>query len=148
MLEEKIFNDYKDALKSKDIVKSSILSFLRSQMMNAALEKKKDKLDDNDTVVVIRKQIKQHQDSIEQFKTGGRQDLVNKEIRELEILKVYIPEELSSDALKNVIAEVVLVLQASGMKDMGRVMKEVMVKTAGKADSKLISDLVRERLSL
>ncbi len=148
MLEEKIFNDYKEALKCKDTVKSSILSFLRSQMMNAALEKKKDKLDDNDTVVVIKKQIKQHQDSIEQFKTGGRQDLVDKEIRELEILKVYIPEELSSDVLKSVIAEVVLALQASGMKDMGRVMKEVMVKTAGKADSKLISDLVREKLLL
>ncbi|TBR17395.1 GatB/YqeY domain-containing protein [bacterium] len=148
MLEEKIFNDYKEALKNKDSVKSSILSFLRSQMMNAALEKKKDKLDDNEVIAAIKKQIKQHQDSIEQFKSGGRQDLIDKETKELEILKIYIPEELAPDALKKVIEEVASELSASGMKDMGKVMKEVMARTAGKADSKLISDLVKQRLSL
>ncbi len=148
MLEEKIFNDYKEALKNKDTAKSSALSFLRSQMMNAALEKKKDKLDDNDAIVVIKKQIKQHQDSIEQFKAGGRQDLIDKETRELEMLKGYVPEELSAEALKKVIEEVVAATGASGMKDMGKVMKEVMAKTAGKADSKSVSDLVKQKLSV
>ncbi len=147
MLEEKIYNDYKEAMKNRDTLKSSLLSFLRAAMMNVAIEKKKKNLDDNDVIAVIKKQVKQHQDSIEQFQKGNRQDLADKEIKELGILKSYLPEELASDEVKKIIEEIVLSTAASGMKDMGRVMKEVTVRIAGKADSKLVSDLVRERLS-
>ncbi len=70
MLEEKILNDYKGAMKNKDNIKSSCLSFLRSEMVNVAIEKRKKLLDDNEVIAVIKKQIKQHQDSIEQFKKG------------------------------------------------------------------------------
>jgi uncharacterized protein len=145
-LEEKIFNDYKEAMKSRDTLKSSVLSFLRAAMMNAALEKKKNNLDDSDAVSVIKKQVKQRQDSIEQFQKGNRQDLADKEIKELGILKAYLPEELSGDEIKKIIEEIVLAIAASGIKDMGRVMKEVNAKAAGRADGKLISDLVKERL--
>ena len=147
MLEEKIFNDYKEAMKNRDTLKSSVLSFLRAGLMNAAIEKKKKNLDDNDCIAVIKKQIKQRQESIEQFQKGNRQDLADKEIKELGILKVYLPEELSTDEVKKIIEEAVLSTAASGMKDLGRVMKEVTAKIAGRADSKLVSDLVRERLS-
>ena len=147
MLEEKIFNDYKEAMKNRDTLKSSVLSFLRAGLMNAAIEKKKKNLDDNDCIAVIKKQIKQRQESIEQFQKGNRQDLADKEIKELGILKVYLPEELSTDEVKKIIEEAVLSTAASGMKDMGRAMKEVTAKIAGRADSKLVSDLVRERLS-
>jgi len=147
MLEEKIFNDYKEAMKSRDTLKSSVLSFLRAAMMNTAVEKKKKSLDDSDCLTVIRKQVKQRQESIEQFQKGGRQDLADKEIKELGILKGYLPEELSSGEIKKLIEEAVLATAASGMKDMGRVMKEVTAKIAGRGDSKLVSDLVKERLS-
>ncbi len=147
MLEEKIFNDYKEAMKNRDTLKSSVLSFLRAAMMSAAFEKKKKNLEDNDAIAVIKKQVKQRQDSIEQFQKGNRQDLADKEIKELGILKAYLPEELAEEEIKKTIEEAVLSITASGMKDMGRVMKEMAVRIAGRADSKLVSDLVRERLS-
>ena len=147
MLEEKIFNDYKEAMKNKDTLKSSLLSFLRAAMINVAMDKKKKSLDDNTVITVIRKQIKEHQDSIEQFQKGNRQDLADKESKELEILKTYLPPELSSDEIKNIIEEAILSTGVSGLKDMGKVMKEVTVKIAGRADTKLVSDLVKERLS-
>lgn len=147
MLEEKILNDYKEAMKTKDGLKSSVLSFLRAQLLNTAFERKKNGLDDAETVAVIKKQIKQRQDSIEQFSKGNRQDLADKEMKELAILKEYLPEELSADELKRIIEGVVAALGASGMKDMGKVMKEVLAQAGSKADSKLVSDLVKGRLA-
>jgi hypothetical protein len=147
MLEGKIFNDYKEAMKNRDTLKSSALSFLRASLINAAIEKKKKNLDDNDCIAVIKKQIKQRQDSIEQFQRGNRQDLADKETKELEILKSYLPPELPLEELKKIIEEAVALTAAQDMKDMGKVMKEVTAKITGRADSKLVSDLVRERLS-
>lgn len=147
MLEEKILNDYKEAMKSRDTLKSSALSFLRAELMNVAVGKKKNALDDSEVIAVIRKQIKARQDSIEQFKKGSRLDLADKEAKELEILKVYLPQELSADELKQIIEEAVVLTGSAGIKDMGKVMKEVTAKVAGQADGKLISDLVRERLA-
>ena len=147
MLEEKIMNDYKEAMKAKDTLKASALNFLRAQMINLAIEKKKKKLEDADVLSVIKKQVKERQDSIEQFQKGGRLDLADKESKELEILKAYLPPSLPKDQIQKFIEEAITQLQAKDMKDMGRVMKEVTAKCAGKADGKVVSELVRERLS-
>lgn len=147
MLEDKILNDYKEAMKNKDTLKASTLSFLRAQFMNLAIEKRKKLLDDIDAIAAIKKQIKQHLDSIEQFKQGNRQDLVDKETKELEILKSYLPPELPVEEIKKIIEEAIAVTGAQDMKDMGKVIKETNTKVAGRADGKLVSDLVKERLS-
>lgn len=147
MLEKKIMGDYVDAMKNKDALKSSVLSFLRAEMINLAMAKNKKELEDADVVSVIRKQVKSRQDSIEQFTKGNRMDLADKEKKELEILKSYLPVELGIDEIKKVIEEAIALTSASGMKDMGKVMKEVNAKIAGKADGKQVSDLVKERLS-
>lgn len=147
MLVEKIFEDYKEAMKARDSLKSSVLSFLRADMLNLATTKKKDKLDDAEIVTVIRKQIKQRQDSIEQFTSGGRLEMADKEKKELDILKNYLPAELSAEEIKRLIEEVVIAIGANGIKDMGRVMKELTAKLAGKADGRLVSDLVKQKLS-
>lgn len=146
-LEERILNDYKDALKKKDSFRSAALSYLRSQLKNIAIDKKKDILDDNEVVIAIKKQIKKLEDSIEQFKKGMRQDLVEKESAELNLLKAYLPQELGAEELKKIVDEAVAALGAVSLKDMGRVMKEVIEKSEGRADNKLVSDLVRARLS-
>jgi uncharacterized protein YqeY len=148
MLADDIFNDYKEAMKSRDTLKSSILSFLRAEMLNQATAKKKDKLDDAETLIVIRKQIKQHQDSIEQFTKGGRPEAAEKEEKELGILKNYLPAQMSIEQIKNLIEETIVSTGAGGIKDMGKLMKELTVKISGKADSKLVSDLVKQRLSV
>ena len=147
MLEEKIFNDYKEAMRNKDIIKSSLLSFLRSEMINTAFAKKKKNLDDNEVIAALRKQVNAHQDSIEQFQKGNRLDLVDKETKELEILKSYLPKEIPLNELKAIIEEAVSFTQATSLKDMGKVMKEVNAKVAGRAEAKAVSDLVKERLT-
>jgi len=147
MLEEKILNDYKEAMKSRDTLKSSALSFLRAAMINVALDKKKKLLDDEDVIVVIRKQIKQRQDSIEQFKKGNRLELAEKETEEMKILQAYLPKQLCVDEVRRVVEEVTAAVGASGPKDMGKVMKEVMTRVGSVADSKLVSDLVKEKLA-
>ncbi len=147
MLDEKVFNDYKEAMKARDSLRSSVLSFLRADMLNLATTKKKDKLDDAEIVTVIKKQIKQRQDSIEQFTKGGRIEMADKEKKELDILKNYLPPELSVEEIKRLIEEVIIAIGASGVKDMGRLMKELTIKIAGKADGRLLSDLVKQRLN-
>lgn len=145
-LEEKIMADYKESMKSRDASRTQTISFLRSELKYCAIDKKKEKLDDSDVAVVLKKLIKQRQDSIAQFEKGARMDLVQKEKAELAILKAYLPQELSEAALSKIIDEVVLAAGASNMRDMGRVMKDVMAETQGRADSKLTSDLVRKKL--
>jgi len=134
-------------MKARDALKSSVLSFLRADMLNQATAKKKDKLDDPEVIAVIKKQVKQRQDSITQFTAGGRLEAAEKEKHELEILKGYLPAELSADQIKVLIEEAVASTGASGLKDMGRLMKELTVKIAGQADGRLVSDLVRQRLT-
>lgn len=147
MLNEKLLQDYKESMKNKDTLKSSVLSFLRAELMNVAIAKKKKNLDDSEVVSIIRKQIKARQDSIAQFKQGNRMDLAEKEASELEILKSYLPPELPEEDIKKIIAEVITSTGAQGIKDMGKVMKEVNAKIAGQADGKLVSDLVKMQLS-
>jgi len=146
MLEDKILDDYKQAMKQKDALKSSVLSFLRADLINTAFAKKKNKLDDSEVVVVIRKQIKARQDSIEQFTKGMRPELAEKEKKELEILNTYLPAQMPEARIKSLIEEVVAAVGAQGVRDMGKVMKELTPKIAGQADGKLVSDLVRQIL--
>ena len=95
MLEEQISSDYRQAMREKNAIKVSTLSFLRSQLKYVMIDKKVDKLTDEEVIAVIKKQIKQRRDSIEQYQKGGRKDLVEKEQAELNILKSYLPTEMS-----------------------------------------------------
>ena len=147
LLEEKIMNDYKQAMKDKDALKASALSFLRSQLKYAMIDKKLDKLPDGDVIAVIKKQVKQRLDSIEQFEKGNRADLAQKEKAEAEILKNYLPREMSREELKGLMEKTVQETGAKSIKDMGAVMKVLLERLAGRCDNKLVSDLVRERLN-
>lgn len=146
MLIEKIDNDLKQALRGKDTIKVSTLRFLKSAVHNAEIAKRQE-LKDEDIIAVIKKQIKQRQESIEEFKKGNRQDLVDKETKELQILKGYLPEELEPEVLLDMVKEAMLKTNATSVRDMGRVMKEVMAKAKGKADGEVVSELVKKELS-
>ncbi len=148
MLEDKIMQDYIQAMKDRDSVKSSVLSFLRSAMKNSAIDKKKEKLDDDEVISVIKKQVKQRNDSIEQFIKGNRQDLADKEKKELQILDLYLPEAIPEEKLKMIIKEIINSFsEPPTMKDMGKIMKDVMAKTGAAADGKLVSSIVKESLN-
>lgn len=147
MLEDKINADYVQAMKERDTVRSSTISFLRAQIKNIKIDKRLEKVSDEEVIAVVKKQIKQRQDSITQFKNGNRPELAAKEEAELVILNAYLPAQMSSEALAAVVAETIASLQAASIKDMGRVMKDVLAKTAGAADSQVVSALVKEALS-
>ena len=146
MIEEKINKDYIQAMKDRDTIKSSTLSFLKSQLKYVRMEKKTEKVEDVDIIATIKKQIKQRQDSIEQYTAGNRPELAAKEQKELDILKSYLPQEMSTEQLATVIQETMKEVQATSVKDMGKVMKAVSAKVAGQADNREISALVKKAL--
>jgi uncharacterized protein YqeY len=147
MLDDRIHKDYIAAMKGRDRLKAATLNFLRAQMKNVLIEKRRDQLSDQDIITVIKKQIKQRQDSIAQYAQGGRQDLVEKETAEMAVLKEYLPEEMSEQELEGLVTEAIAQTQANSMKDMGQVMKVMTEKVQGRADNKLISELVKRALS-
>lgn len=146
-LDEQINKDYIQAMKDKNTVKSAAVNYLRAMIKQVKVDKRLEIVDDNEVIAVIKKQIKQRQDSIEQFEKGGRPELAAKEKVELEIMKVYLPAEMSLADVKAIVDAVVIELGATSMKDMGNVMKVVRDKVAGKADGKIISELVKEKLA-
>jgi uncharacterized protein YqeY len=146
MIEEKVADNMKQAMKDRDALKVSTLRFLMAALKNARIDKMVPKIEDADVIQVIKKQIKQRQESIEQFTQANRKDLADKEAAELAILKEYLPKEMSEDALKKIIADVLKDTGAATMKDMGTVMKAVAEKTQGAADNKVVSQLVRSAL--
>jgi len=147
MLEQKIASDYVQAMKDKDALKSSTLSLLRAQVKNVRIEKRAESVDDVDVIAVIKKQIKQRQESISQFEQGGRNDLAEKEKAEMAILQTYLPQQASAEEIGVAVKQIVQEIGAKSIKDMGSVMKAVVAKFEGRADNKIISDLVKQALS-
>jgi uncharacterized protein len=147
MLTDKLAADLKAAMLTKDVVRTSTLRMLKSAIEYHKMEKKQENITDADVTVVIKKQIKQRQDSIEGFEKGGRTDLADKEKAELAILKSYLPEELSQAQLEEIVKATVTEVGATTKADMGKVMKAVQAKTAGRADNRLVSQLVSAQLA-
>jgi len=146
MLQRRIGADYIQAMKDKDSLKSATLNFLRAQIKNAVIEKRSEDLADAEVIAIIKKQIKQRQDSIEQYTKGGRAELAEKEKREMEVLQSYLPAALSGEELRQIVDEIIKETQAQSLKDMGMVMKMVLTKAGGRADNRQVSQLVKEAL--
>lgn len=147
MLTDKIAADMKEAMRAKDAPRLSTLRMLKSAIEYHKIDKKQEKLTDVDVTTVIKKQIKQRQDSIEGFEKGGRTDLVEKEKAELVVLKSYLPEELSQAQVEEVVKATIAELGATTKADMGKVMKAVQAKLAGRADNRLVSQVVSANLT-
>jgi hypothetical protein len=147
MLMEKIAADMKEAMRAKDAARLSTLRLLKSAVEYHKIEKKQEQLTDADITAIIKKQIKQRQDSIESFEKGGRADLVEKEKAELVVLKSYLPEELSAAQVEEVVKATIAEVGATTKTDMGKVMKAVQAKLAGRADNRLVSQLVSANLA-
>jgi len=135
------------AMRQRDAPRLSALRMLKAAMMNRAAEKGRD-LDDNEARLVVTALVKQRRDSIEQFTSAGRQDLADKETADLAVLEAYLPAAADPAAVDQAITEAIAETGAAGPRDMGRVMKAVMVRLTGQTvDGKVISDLVRRRLA-
>ena len=147
-LSERIDSDLKDAMRAKDAAKLGVLRMLKSAIKNAAIEKggASATLDDAEASQVIRKQVKQRQDSIESFEKGGRPELAAKEKEELTLLSAYLPQAMSGDELAAAVREAIAEAGATSRAQMGAVMKVLQTKLAGRADGKTLSQEVQRQL--
>ncbi len=145
-LQEQLVNDMKEAMKARDEVKVSTIRMLRAAIKNKEIEKggTSYKLSDKEIIDVIITAIKQRKDSIEQFTKGNRNDLAEKEKKEAEILQGYLPPQMSEDDIKAEVKKAIAETGAVSQKDMGKVMKALMPKVAGKADGAVVNRLVKE----
>lgn len=145
-LKESISQQLIAATKAKDVVRINTMRMLRAGIKNREVDLQAE-LEDKEILSVIRRQVKQHKESIRHYKEGGREDLVKKEEQELAILMSFMPEQLSEEAIAKIVGQVIKELDAKEMKDMGRVMKKLMVELSGSADGKFISEIVKSQLS-
>ncbi|MDA8101328.1 MAG: GatB/YqeY domain-containing protein [Nitrospiraceae bacterium] len=145
-LRETIDADIKNAMKSGEKDKVSALRMLTAAIKNKMIEKRPADLTENDIQDTVRSLIKQRKDSIEQFAKGGRQDLADKESAEVAVLEVYLPQQLPREEVERIVKDVISQTGAQGAKDMGKVMKALMPVLAGRADNKLVSELVKSSL--
>ena len=148
-ISEQVDQDIKNAMKAREADKLSVLRLLKSAIKNAAIEKggQAGVLDDAEATAVIRKQVKQRQDSVESFEKGGRAELAAKEKTEIELLNTYLPQALSADELARFIDEAIAETGATGKAQMGAVMKALGPKIAGRADGRTLSQEVQRRLA-
>lgn len=145
-LSERIDTDLKDAMRAKDAGRLGVLRMLKSALKYAAIEKSDAGLDDAAAVQVIRKQVKQRQDSIESFEKGGRPELAAKEKEELEMLNTYLPKGMNSEELTAMVRETIAEVGATSKAQMGAVMKALQEKAAGRADGKTLSAEVQRQI--
>jgi uncharacterized protein YqeY len=148
-LSERVDSDLKTAMREKNAITLGVLRMLKAALTNATIEKggADSKLTDVEAAQVIRKQVKQRQDSIESFEKGGRAELAAKEKEELSILQSYLPQGMSADEISKIVGETIAEVGASSRAQMGAVMKAVQAKVAGRADGKTLSAEVQKQLS-
>ncbi len=145
-IREKLMADVKEAMKSKETLKLNALRFLQAAIKNREIELRPNPITSEEVMGVLRKSVKQRKESIDQYTAAGRQDLVDQETAELKILEAYLPQQMGRDQLEKIVVEAIAKIGAKTPKDMGAVMKEVIAKTAGTADNKMISEVVKAKL--
>src|SRR6478752_3068344 len=146
-LSEQIVSDLTASMKAQEAQRTSTLRMVKAAMMNRKIEKGSE-LDDEDMQKLLRSLVKQRRDSIEQYEKAGRQELVDKEKAEIEVIETYLPQAASHEEIEQAVAAAIAETGASSMKDMGKVMKAVQAALAGKnADGRTISEVVKARLS-
>jgi len=145
MLQQRITEDLKNAIRSKDDIRVSCLRLLKASIKNKQVEKGRD-LTDEEVMGLISSAIKKGKEAVEAFRQGNREDLAGKEESEIKIFQEYLPRQLAREEIETVVREVMTQLGASGPKDLGRVMKEAVARMAGRADGKTVNEIARNLL--
>ncbi|BCD60297.1 MULTISPECIES: GatB/YqeY domain-containing protein [unclassified Nitratiruptor] len=144
-LKEQLQQDLKEAMKSKDTFKRDTIRFLMSAIKQVEVDTRKE-LSDEDVIKIIQKSVKQREEAASQYKEGGREDLYEKEMKEAEMLKNYLPKQLSDDELESELKKIIEEVGATSMKDMGKIMGVATKRLAGRADGKRINQMVKKIL--
>ena len=144
-LKQKLQEDIRSSMKNKDAIKKSVITLIRSSIKQYEVDNRVE-LQDDEIVDLIAKQLKQTRDSREEFAKAGRDDLVSKAEAEIEVLKEYLPQQLSEEELNEIVISTISEVGATSMKDMKKIMTSIMPKVKGRADGKLINELVKKNL--
>ena len=144
--DEKINSEMILAAKAQDKVRLSAIRMMKTAIHNREIDLKR-KMNETEFLQLLSSMVKQRKDSIDQFKKGGREDLVNKEEAELKVIQEFMPDQMSEEDIDKEIGKAISEVGAVGIKDMGKVMKILMSKLTGKADGKMVGEKVKEKLS-
>jgi len=145
-IKEQIDSDFLTAYKAHDTLRVSVLRMIKSSIKNAEISKKEE-LSDSDVISVLKKEIKQRIDSIEAYKKADRTDSAEQEEKEMEMISVYLPKQLSKEEIRKIAEETIGLTNASGMQDMGKVIGMIMQKHGDNVNGELVSSIVKEFLS-
>ena len=146
MLKEKLLNDLKESMKEKDLIRKNTVQLIRSSILQIEKDKAIE-VTDEQIIEIIAKEAKKRKDAAQDFEKSGREDLINQNNKELEILTSYLPNQLDIEEIENIVKDIIKESGATSMKDMGIVMKTAKEKIGASADGKTISDVVKKLLS-
>ncbi|KYD12336.1 GatB/YqeY domain-containing protein [Saccharococcus caldoxylosilyticus] len=146
-LVDRLNDDMKQAMKSREKEKLSVLRMLKAALQNEAIKLGKSELSEDEELTVLSRELKQRKDSLQEFENAGRADLVEKTKVELEIVQSYMPKPLTEEELLEIVKQTIAEVGASSKADMGKVMGAIMPKVKGKADGSLVNKLVQQQLS-
>ncbi len=144
-IKERIQEDANTALKAGEKFQLGVLRLALSSIKQYEVDNRKE-LDNDNALSILEKMVKQRQEAIVQFKQGGRMDIVEKESKEIEIIKKYLPEPLNESSINRLVNEIITDLGANSLKDMGKVMKEIQVRAKGRVDMKSVSEKIKHIL--
>lgn len=144
-LSERLNEDMKQAMKNQDKFKLSVIRMIRSAIKNVEIDQKRT-LDDNEVLDILNREVKQRKDSLQEFEKAGRDDLADNVKKELEVISAYMPRQLTAEEVEDIVKQTIQETGASSKADMGKVMGALMAKVKGRADGKLVNQLVQKHL--
>lgn len=145
-MKEQLLQALKEAMKEKDVLKKDTITMLRAAILQVEKDSQK-VLTEDEMSAIVAKEVKKRKESVKEYEDAGRSDIADNLKREIEILSKYLPEQLSEEEIAKMVEEAIADSGATSAKDMGKVMSILRPKTAGKADGKLVSDIVKEKLA-
>lgn len=145
-LKESLLKELKEAMQAKDTIKKDTITMLRAAILQVEKDGQKE-LSEDDMLAIVAKEVKKRKESITEYEKAGREDIVNNLKREIEVLEVYMPKQLSVKEIRELVKSAISETGATSARDMGKVMQNVRAKTAARADGKVVSDIVKEELN-
>ena len=145
-MKEQLLQDLKEAMKEKDTIKKDAITMLRASILQVEKDTQKT-LNDDEICAIVAKEVKKRKESLKEYEEANREDIVESLKREIEVLSKYLPEQLTKEEIEKLVEQAIVESEATSMRDMGKVMSILRPKTAGKADGKLVSDIVKEKLA-
>ena len=146
MLKEQLMEDFNNAMKEKNEIRKNTIMMVRSAILQVEKDTQKE-LSENEIIEIISRELKKRKESVSDIEKSGRTDLLENINEEIAIIKAYLPEELSKEEIEKIIVETIAEVGATTMKEMGKVMQAVKPKVAGRADNKLVNEIVRAKLA-